>query len=166
MGVISLLITCTEMLLNASTLCATQMAKLSMRNMIEVPLLDWAAAWRSHTTTPTKIVAEYGNAIVYGAGCGGAQDKNLMFFNSGVSASSVGHDQSMFALFSLDDTTLPRAPAKRTFPPTRVPPQNYPMPNRVFQDNGNTMSGGNIEFGITWIHYNNFNRTFSRVDPK
>ncbi|KAG7367631.1 hypothetical protein IV203_030302 [Nitzschia inconspicua] len=89
------------------------------------------------STTPMAIVGEYGNRVVYGAGCGGVQKNNQVFLNAGVAASGAGATQSMFAVVSFDDTQY-----------TVSRPQNTPMPVRVFQDAGNTMTGGNIEGGI------------------
>lgn len=89
------------------------------------------------TATPMAIVGEYGNAVVYGAGCGGVQKDDQVFLNAGVAASAAGATQSMFAVFSFDDTQYNTARD-----------QNTPMPIRVFQDAGNTMTGGNVEGGI------------------
>ena len=86
------------------------------------------------TTEPMAIRGEYGNAIVYGAGCGGVQAGKKVYFNAGVSASGAGADQSMFAIFEFDDTKYATSN-----------PENYPLPVRVFQDAGNTKTGGNVE---------------------
>jgi hypothetical protein len=86
------------------------------------------------STTPMAIVGEYGQAVVYGAGCGGIQKDNQVFLNAGVSASDAGATQSMFAIVSFDDTQY-----------STGQPENSPMPIRVFQDAGNTATGGNVE---------------------
>ena len=96
-----------------------------------------------HTTTPMAIIGEYGSAVVYGAGCGGTQIKNQIFLNAGISASGAGATQSMFALFSFNDNAYPSG--EDVLDGSVVNPQNTPMPLRVFQDEGNTLSGGNVE---------------------
>lgn len=91
------------------------------------------------TTTPISIVGEYGQAVVYGAGCGGAQVKNQMFLNAGTSTAEAGATQSMFALFSFDDDAFPVGGG------STINPENSPMPIRIFQDPGNTQTGGSVE---------------------
>ena len=85
--------------------------------------------------TPLKIVGEYGKEVIYGAGCGGVQAKGKMHVNSGVSASGLGADQSMFAVWQLDDEDY--------LGPT-MNPQNEPLPAVVFEDEDNTATGGNL----------------------
>jgi len=46
-------------------------------------------------STPMSIKGEYGNKIIYGAGCGGTQVGNKMFISSRVSASAAGATQSV-----------------------------------------------------------------------
>src|SRR5690606_29479847 len=58
------------------------------------------------TTTPMTIVGEYGNEVVNGAGCAGAQSGNQVWLNAGVSASASGFNQSAFTLYVLDDTAF------------------------------------------------------------
>merc|ERR1711862_1042960 len=88
-----------------------------------------------HDTTPMTIVGEYGNAVINGAGVvAGPQVGNQMYFDTGVSASGKGFDQSAFALYSLDDEEF-----------TSSMPQNQPMPTQVFKDATNTKTGGNVE---------------------
>lgn len=99
------------------------------------------------TTTPMAIVAEYGNAVVYGAGCGGVQARDLMYLNAGVSASATGFDQSMFAIFSFRDSKFPNG--EKILSGKLIPPENRPMPTRVYQDHTNTLSNGNVEFNIS-----------------
>jgi len=92
--------------------------------------------------TPMKIVGEYGNAVVYGAGCGGVQHLDgPMFMNAGVSAGDTGATQSMFAILAFDDSKYP-------LPNKLYNLQNEPMPTLVFQDKGNTATLGNVE-GLT-----------------
>lgn len=91
------------------------------------------------TTTPMKIVAEYGNNVVYGAGCGGVQSGDQMFMNSGVSASGAGATQSMFAVWSFDDPAY----AAYSLAPFA---ENQPMPTLIYQDEEtNTLTGGNLD---------------------
>lgn len=87
-------------------------------------------------TTPMKIIGEYGNAVINGAGCGGVQNKNLMFLNTGVSAGGSGFDQSTFGLYALDDAK---------FSTSSPPMQNTPMPIQVFKDPTNTNTIGNVD---------------------
>ena len=50
-----------------------------------------------------KIVGEYGNAIVNGAGCGGIEaGDDLVFLNAGVSASAAGATQSTFTVYAFE----------------------------------------------------------------
>lgn len=88
------------------------------------------------TTSPMRIIAEYGNQAIYGAGCGGvpSQDGGTMFMNTGVSASSAGAVHSMFAVFAFDDNAMG----------TVANAQNTPMPDVAYADSGNTASLGNV----------------------
>lgn len=87
-----------------------------------------------HDTTPMSIVGEYGNAVINGAGVvAGPQVDDQVYFDTGVSASGAGFDQSAFALYSLDDTKF-----------TSAMPQNTPMPTQIFKDSSNTNTGGNL----------------------
>lgn len=87
-----------------------------------------------HDTIPMSIVGEYGNAVINGAGVvAGPQVDNQVYFDTGVSASGAGFDQSAFAVYSLDDTKF-----------TSVMPQNTPMPTQIFKDATNTNTGGNL----------------------
>jgi hypothetical protein len=85
------------------------------------------------TKTPMKIIAEYGNQVVYGAGCGGAIKDNKMFVDSGLSAGPTGFDQSVFAVWAFADNQMG----------TTLLQQNTPLPTIVFQDPGNTKTLGN-----------------------
>jgi len=86
------------------------------------------------TTTPMVIKGEYGNAVVNGAGVVGTQTGNQVFITGGVSASSSGFDQSVFLVYSFDDTKYDTQNN-----------ENTPMPVKVFQDPGNTLTIGNAE---------------------
>jgi len=87
------------------------------------------------TKTPMTILAEYGNQLIYGAGCGGVETGGKMYINSGVSASAAGATQSMFALWQLDDTSF------RSSSPNA---ENQPAPVLVYEDETtNTLTGGN-----------------------
>lgn len=88
---------------------------------------------------PMTIVGEYGNEVVNGAGCGGAEANGHMFLNGGVSASGAGATQSTFTVYALPDTefdnNFPNAPAA----------QNQPLPVTLFKDEANTNTIGNID---------------------
>jgi len=84
------------------------------------------------TTTPMVIKGEYGKAVVNGAGVVGTQTGNQVFITGGVSASSSGSDQSVFLVYSFDDTKY-----------NTLNKENFPMPVKVFQDHGNTLTSGN-----------------------
>jgi hypothetical protein len=57
------------------------------------------------TTTPLSIVGEYGNGVVYGAGCGGVEVGGKMFVNSGVtSATGATESVSYISLRTRKDT--------------------------------------------------------------
>jgi len=51
-----------------------------------------------YRSTPMRIIAEYGNQIINGAGCGGVQVDNQIFLNAGVSASGAGQTWSTFSI--------------------------------------------------------------------
>ena len=85
--------------------------------------------------TPMRIVGEYGNQVINGAGCGGGQAGDEMWINAGVSASGAGEMQSTFTMYTLDDTAFD-GPAN---------PQNMPMPVTVFKDPSNTNTIGNLD---------------------
>lgn len=89
-------------------------------------------------TTPMKIIGEYGNAIINGAGCGGVESNGRIFLNGGVSASGAGATQSTFTLYSFQDKLL----SKNINAP---PKQNFPMPIQVFKDPTNTNTIGNVD---------------------
>ena len=84
--------------------------------------------------TPMTIVGEYDNQVVNGAGCGGVQSGNQMWFNAGVSASEAGAEQSTFTIYSIDDLL---------FEPVSNTP-NRPAPTMVFKDETNTSTIGNL----------------------
>lgn len=89
-------------------------------------------------TTPMKIIGEYGNAVMNGAGCGGVEANGHMFLNGGISASSSGAEQSTFTLYSFNDEMVSR---NVNFSPK----QNFPMPIQVFKDPTNTNTLGNVD---------------------
>ena len=91
------------------------------------------------TATPMAIVGEYDNQIVNGAGCGGVQAGDRMWFNAGVSASGAGAEQSTFTIYALDDSQ---------FGSTSNAP-NTPAPTMVFKDSTNTATIGNLEGDAT-----------------
>jgi hypothetical protein len=84
---------------------------------------------------PMKIIAEYGNTVVNGAGCGGVEANGSMFINAGVSASASGATQSTFTLYSFEDSAFDSSAA--------TPQENTPMPTLVFKDATNTNTLGN-----------------------
>ncbi len=88
--------------------------------------------------TPMKIVGEYGNEDINGAGCGGVQTGNKMWINAGVSASGAGATQSTFTIYTLDDTAFSLT----------ANPENTPTPFTVFKDESNTATTGNVDSSI------------------
>lgn len=88
--------------------------------------------------TPMKIVGEYGNAVVNGAGCGGVEANSLMFLNSGVSASGAGATQSTFGVYAFEDDKF-EANLLAT------PVENLPSPIQVFKDPTNSNTIGNVD---------------------
>jgi hypothetical protein len=85
--------------------------------------------------TPMTIVGEYGNQVINGAGCAGAQSGDQIWLNAGVSASAAGFNQSAFTLYVLSDSafgTTPNAP-------------NLPLPQTAFKDPTNTSHLGNTD---------------------
>ncbi len=83
-------------------------------------------------STPMRIVGEYGNEVINGAGCGGAQAGDAMWLNAGVSASPAGATQSTFTVYALDDTAFGDGSNG----------ENLPLPMEVFRDAGNTATVG------------------------
>mmetsp|Transcript_27566 Transcript_27566/g.58252 ORF Transcript_27566/g.58252 Transcript_27566/m.58252 type:complete len:588 (+) Transcript_27566:103-1866(+) len=86
--------------------------------------------------TPMAIIGEYGNAVVNGAGCGGAEANGRMFLNGGASASGAGATQSTFTLYAFKDARYQLGAA---------PVQNLPSPIQVFKDPTNTNTIGNVD---------------------
>ena len=84
-----------------------------------------------------QIVGEYGNSLVNGAGCGGAEAQGQMFLNAGTSASSAGSDQSTFAVYALDESGFDANVGN--------PKENFPFPKQIFKDTTNTNTNGNID---------------------
>lgn len=89
------------------------------------------------TSTPMRIVAEYGNNIIYGAGCSGVEVGSKMYMDSGVSASPAGATQSNFAIWSFENTDYLLGAGS-------FQPENSPMPVLIFEDPGNTATLGNL----------------------
>jgi len=89
-------------------------------------------------TTPMTIVGEYSNEVLNGAGCAGAQSGDLMWLNSGVSASGAGATQSTFTMYTLDDTAFEQTNR-----------ENSPAPILAFKDASNTNTIGNLDGTIT-----------------
>jgi hypothetical protein len=85
--------------------------------------------------TPMKIVGEYDNKNINGAGCGGVQVENNMWLNAGVSASGAGANQSTFTVYTIDDSQFSNKANKPNFPLAKV----------VFKDSSNTKTIGNMD---------------------
>ncbi len=91
------------------------------------------------TATPMSLVAEYDQATVNGAGCGGVEDDNgTVWLNAGVSASGAGATQSTFSMYAIDDNAISAGVAGGG-----VNAMNTPAPDTVFKDVANTMTIGN-----------------------
>jgi hypothetical protein len=90
-------------------------------------------------TTPLAVAGEYGNAVVNGAGCGGAMANGHMFLNAGVSASEAGLTQSTFGLYAFPDAKF-----NENFPNGNAV-QNHPYPIQLFKDQTNTNTIGNVD---------------------
>ncbi len=89
--------------------------------------------------TPMKIIAEYGNAVVNGAGLCGAHSDDKIFLNGGISAGGAGFDQSTSTLYAFNDSLL------QYDPDHSYDKQNMPMPDQVFKDPTNTNTIGNVD---------------------
>eukprot|EP00986_Skeletonema_menzelii_P014889 scaffold10550_cov119-Skeletonema_menzelii.AAC.1 len=85
--------------------------------------------------TPMRIVGEYGNRIISGAGCGGAEAQGRMFLNGGTSASPAGATQSTFSVYAIDDSGFDTTTNK----------ENFPFPSQIFNDATNTNTIGNLD---------------------
>ncbi len=92
------------------------------------------------SSTPMRIVGEYGQQVINGAGCGGEQTGDRVWVNAGVSASGAGATQSTFTLYTISDAAF-----------DAVQPENTPAPAIVYQDDDatdgnatNTATGGNL----------------------
>lgn len=104
-------------------------------NLLYVTLAGGGLFVVNTTQTPMAILSEYGNQVIYGAGCGGVPSPDgQMWLNAGVAASAVGGNQSMFAVWAL--------------PPLQgltFQPENMPEPKIVYEDNlTNTLTLGNL----------------------
>ena len=91
-------------------------------------------------STPMKVVAEYGNNEVNGAGCGGVHAGNNIWLDGGVSATGKGADRSTFVVYTVNDTIISEAAKSGA-----KLPENFPPINTVFKDAGNTSASGNID---------------------
>lgn len=89
------------------------------------------------STTPMAIVGEYGNEVINGAGCAGAQANGRIHLDAGVSAGASGLTQSTFVAYVLPHRGFPSAPAYN--------PENTPQPAVVLKDANNTTTNGNAE---------------------
>ncbi len=74
-------------------------------------------------TTPMRIVGEYGQQVINGAGCGGVQVGEQMWLNAGVSAAGAGNVQSTFTIYTLNDLAF-----------ASIQGENHPMPMEVYSD--------------------------------
>lgn len=81
---------------------------------------------------PMAIYGEYGRGVIHGAGCGGVEANGNVFLNAGASGGGTGFDDSTFTLYAADDSAY-----------DSVNPENYPVPDLVFQDPNNTKTLGN-----------------------
>ena len=104
-------------------------------NLVYITLAGGGLLVANTASTPMTIVGEYGQQVVYGAGCGGVEVGSTMFVNSGISASGAGATQSMFALWAFDNNAYLGGSAA----------ENTPLPHLVFEDSGNTATGGNAQ---------------------
>ncbi|MDH4049140.1 MAG: hypothetical protein OEW68_16680 [Gammaproteobacteria bacterium] len=86
--------------------------------------------------TPMAIVGEYGNEVINGAGCAGAQANDRIYLDAGVSASPAGATQSTFGIYVLPHSSFPFAPGYNA--------ENTPTPVVAFKDPTNTSSNGNV----------------------
>jgi hypothetical protein len=85
--------------------------------------------------TPMSIVGEYGNEVINGAGCAGAQSGDQIWLNAGVSASLAGFNQSAFTLYVLSDSAYGTTPNE----------PDSPLPMVAFKDPTNTTHLGNLD---------------------
>ena len=93
--------------------------------------------------TPMVLVGEYGDEVVNGAGCGGAEtgeanggshDGATIWLNAGVSAAEGGATWSTYTMYTFDD---------RVFEAGGMP-ENEPAPKEVYADGDNTATGGRL----------------------
>jgi len=88
--------------------------------------------------TPMTFNAEYDQATVNGAGCGGVEDDNgFVWLNAGVSAAGSGETMSTFSMYAIDDVAIADGDG--------VGVVNTPTPITVFKDATNTNTIGNTE---------------------
>ncbi len=88
------------------------------------------------SATPMAIVGEYGNEVINGAGCAGAQAEGLIHLDAGVSAAAAGLTQSTYAVYVLPHAGFPFAPGRNA--------ENTPAPEVVIKDPTNTATNGNV----------------------
>jgi hypothetical protein len=81
------------------------------------------------TSTPLKIVAEYGKSVIRAAGCGGTSAAGFMHLNTG----TPGADISEFSIYRITES-FPFAPAFNA--------PNFPAPESVWQDVDNGKVAG------------------------
>jgi len=91
----------------------------------------------TYDDTPMKIVGEYSDRVVNGAGCGGVEAQGTVFINGGVSAGSAGYNQNTFTVYALDDAEFDAN--------IDDPKENTPFPSQVFKGADNTNTLGNID---------------------
>jgi len=111
----------------------------STRNNLYITLGGGGLFIANLMSTPMAIVGEYSSNIVNGAGLLAYQYKNedQVFLNAGVSAGGAGFDQSAFTLYSFQDSAYQETP--------NLP--NTPLPSRIFKDEMNTATIGNVDSG-------------------
>ncbi|WP_342346934.1 hypothetical protein [uncultured Nitrospira sp.] len=86
--------------------------------------------------TPMAIVGEYGNEVINGAGCAGAQANGLIHLDAGVAASPAGATHSTFTVYTLRHASFPCGSSHNA--------ENTPVPVVAFKDATNTATNGNI----------------------
>lgn len=148
----------------------------SQGNLLYITLSGGGLLIGKTDTTPMTLVAEYGNNIVYGGGCGGAEVGKVVYLNSGVSSAASGLNQSDFSLWAFDSSKYMDVPFQ---------PENEPLPLTVFSDDGNTATLGNLQgplenlsgqlpsqstrrdsHGIVAIANGNYVHTFDRIQAE
>lgn len=107
-----------------------------------ITLAGGGAIIADSTDTPMSIIGEYGNADTVGGlngvGCGGIQVDTTVWLNAGASAGSPGATQSIFTMYTADNSAFDTHIADDTFAALNTPPATL-----IFKDMGNTTTGGN-----------------------